>query len=111
MTSRSSDSEVTQIANEQLRDDVPTENDEEKQMPPKQREGEDDANIVTWEVDDKDNPFNWSSGLKVWITFQLGMLAMAGSLASSIVSPANEIIADYIGVSKEVGVLSVSLYM
>jgi len=111
MTPRSSDSENTQIEREHHRkNSLPS--DLEKQKPPSsQHDTEHDPNIVAWDKDDKHNPFNWPSWIKVWITFQLGMLAMAGSLASSIISPANEIIADYIGVSKEVGVLSVSLYM
>lgn len=112
MTSRSSDSEDTHIAhdhaheNDQMHDDV-----EKQQHTIPDANPEQDLNLVKWEENDKENPLNWSSKLKIWITFQLGMLAMAGSLASSIVSPANETISEYIGVSKEIGVLSVSLYM
>lgn len=84
--------------------------DEEKNTPIPPPELK-DPNIVTFPPNDPSNPFNWSKTQKAWITFQLGMLAMAGSLGSSIVSPANEIISEYIGVSSEVGVLAVSLYM
>lgn len=67
---------------------------------------------VDWEgPDDSLNPRNWSTGYKSWITFQLGMLALAASLGSSIISPAGSAIARYVGVSDEVAVLSISLYM
>jgi len=71
-----------------------------------------DPNVVDWDGDDdKENPRNWSSGYKNWITFQLGMLALAASTGSSIISPADDTIAEYVGVSSEVAVLSISLYM
>ena len=38
------------------------------------------------------------------------MLALAASLGSSIISPANKTIAKYVGISSEVAVLSISLY-
>jgi hypothetical protein len=111
MTTRSSVSEDTQIALDTPSNEGAVLEDVEKQSHAVGDGNETDPNIVVWDKDDKDNPFNWPSRIKVWITFQLGMLAMAGSLASSIVSPANETISNYLGVSKEVGVLSVSLYM
>jgi hypothetical protein len=88
-------------------------NDEEIPLPPKKEPKKDgkDPNIVGWEENDKENPRNWSNGYKYWITFQLGMLALAASLASSIVAPAEKVIADYVGVSSEVAVLAVSLNM
>jgi hypothetical protein len=71
-----------------------------------------DPNLVDWDGDDdQDNPRNWPNGYKYWITFQLGMLALAASLGSSIISPANQTIGKYVGVSSEVSVLSISLYM
>lgn len=87
-------------------------NDEERVSASKEELEVKDLHLVDWDGEaDKENPLNWSIGLKIWITFQLGMLALAGSLASSITSPANKTIARYVGVSPEVGVLSVSLYM
>lgn len=68
--------------------------------------------LVTWDgEDDPENPQNWSTSFKSWVTFQLSMLAFAASLASSIIAPANETIAAYLGVSEEVVVLNVSLYV
>ena len=70
-----------------------------------------DLNIVDWEDGDKDNPRNWSTRYKCWCTFQLGMLAMAAAAGSSIIAPAEPAIAEYVGVSKEVTVLVISLYV
>jgi hypothetical protein len=70
-----------------------------------------DPNIVDWEENDPENPRNWSTGYKTWITAQLGLLAFAASLGSSIISPAETKIAVYTGISSEVAVLPISLYM
>lgn len=59
-------------------------------------------NIVKFEENDSENPRNWSSIYKVWITFQLGMLALSASIGSSIISPGEDAIAEYVGVSREV---------
>lgn len=70
-----------------------------------------DQFLVKWDPDEKANPFNYSSGYKAWVTFQLGMLALAASLGSSIISPAGPAISQEFGVSEEVAVLNVSLYV
>lgn len=88
-------------------------NDEENALPSKEQTEQNakDPNIVHWEENDKENPRNWSTAYKSWITFQLGMLALAASLGTSIISPAENAIAEYAGVSSEVAVLAISLYM
>lgn len=71
-----------------------------------------DEILVEWEDDDDtENPQNWSTTFKSWVTLQLGLLAFGASLASSIIAPANKTIAEYIGVSEELVVLNVSLYV
>jgi hypothetical protein len=89
-------------------------NDEENAQPSgevKEKEKK-DPNLVDWDGDaDPLNPRNWSTGYKSWITFQLGMLALAASLGSSIIAPGEDAIAAYLGVSTEVTVLAISLYM
>jgi hypothetical protein len=86
-------------------------NDEENTLPLWDTK-EKDPNIVDWDGDtDSANPRNWSKGYKSWITFQLGMLALAASLGSSIIAPGENAISQYIGVSREVTVLTISLYM
>lgn len=88
-------------------------NDEEAAVQPSKKEvaATKDPNLVDWEENDKGNPRNWSNGRKSIITFQLSMLALAASLGSSITAPAEAKIATYVGVSDEVSVLSISLYM
>ena len=88
-------------------------NDEEAATPSaKQTAGAiKDPNLVDWLENDKGNPRNWSNGRKSIITLQLSILAFAASLGSSITAPAEIAIADYVGVSREVSVLSISLYM
>ena len=88
-------------------------NDEENALPRKEehKENTKDPNLVDWAENDEENPRNWSTVYKSWITFQLGMLALAASLGTSVVAPAEDAIAEYVGVSSEVSVLAVSLYM
>ncbi|TVY20322.1 putative MFS-type transporter [Lachnellula arida] len=71
----------------------------------------DPAYLVKWDSNEPLNPQNWPVAFKWWVTFQLGMLALVGSLGSSITTPADDIIAEYVGVSSEVVVLDVSLYL
>jgi len=116
MSSRTSTSSHTENleTDEEKWSTIPTpQNDEENALPSekKNEEGK-DPNIVDWDgEDDKLNPRNWSTLYKSWITFQLGMLALAASLGSSIIAPVENDISEYVGVSREVTVLVISLYM
>ena len=86
----------------------------EQQSSEKKIMGDDEKDeiLVQWESDtDPENPQNWSTLFKSWVTVQLSMLAFAASLASSIIAPANRTIAEYVGVSEELVVLNVSLYI
>lgn len=86
--------------------------DEEKSIEDLQTNNERrDSNIVDWDENEASNPQNWTTPYKCWVTFQLGMLALAASLGSSIIAPAEAEIATYIGVSLEVVILTISLYM
>ncbi|KAJ5348633.1 uncharacterized protein N7506_001886 [Penicillium brevicompactum] len=67
--------------------------------------------LVKWEKGEPSNPQNWSTKYKWWVTFQLGLLAFSGSLGSSIITPADDLIAQYTGVSNELVVLNVTLYL
>lgn len=88
-------------------------NDEESALPLEgEKENQKDRYLVNWDgPTDKENPRNWSNPYKAWITFQLGMLALAASLGSSIIAPGETDIARYVGVSSETAVLTVSLYV
>jgi hypothetical protein len=73
---------------------------------------EKDEIVVKWDGDnDPENPQNWSTSYKSWLTLQLSLLAFAASLASSIIAPANNTVAKYVGVSENVVVLTISLYV
>lgn len=54
-----------------------------------------DALKVKFEDDDPQNPKNYSSSHKAFLVIQMAMLAMAGSLGSSIISPAATSIAEF----------------
>lgn len=89
-------------------------NDEENPKSTKEENEKEkkDPDLVDWvDENDPENPRNWSTAYKSWITFQLGMLALAASLGSSIIAPADATIAAYVGVSTEVAVLNISLFM
>lgn len=95
-----------------LRSDIPTGLPSSQEKPIDLNETQDSRVSVVWDGEnDPGDPRNWSTLYKSWITFLLGMLALSASLGSSIISPAGNTIAAYIGVSKEVSVLSISLYM
>ena len=66
---------------------------------------------VRWELNDPQNPQNWSTLYKSWLTFQISMLSMAASLGTAITSPAADSIADDFGISHELVILNVSLYL
>ncbi|KAL7929306.1 major facilitator superfamily domain-containing protein [Trichoderma chlorosporum] len=66
---------------------------------------------VGWDEDDPLDPKNWSSLLKLWMTFVMGLLAFTGSVGSAIMSPAEEALAEHFGISTEVTVLTMSLFI
>ncbi|KAF7195316.1 putative transporter C36.02c [Pseudocercospora fuligena] len=66
---------------------------------------------VKFDENDKDNPRSFSTPYKALITLQLGFFALTASIASSIIAPAEPVISQYIGVSEEVTVLVVALYI
>jgi len=70
-----------------------------------------DAFLVKFEDGDPANPRNWTNLRKGLLTFLLGMLALAGSLGSSIIAPAQQVLAAEFNVSEQVVVLTVSLYV
>ena len=85
--------------------------DPENEEAPPAPQSEKDVYLVDWEPNDPENPKNFGTAWKIWITFQLGMLALAASLGSSIIAPAEDAISKYTGVSTEVTVLAISLYI
>ncbi|KAJ5172022.1 major facilitator superfamily domain-containing protein [Penicillium capsulatum] len=66
---------------------------------------------VQFDRDDRNNPKNFSTIYKIWLVFQMSMLAMAGALGSSIISPASTEIAADVHVSTEITSLTVALFV
>ncbi|KAK8879480.1 bicyclomycin resistance protein [Apiospora arundinis] len=79
--------------------------------PPRSDEEHNNAYLVRFEDGDPENPKNWNKYYKAFITLQLGLLAMSGSMAASIVAPAEPIVALELGISREVAVLMVALFI
>lgn len=79
--------------------------------PPAQADGSEDPYLVRWDENEAANPRNWTPAYKAFITFQLGMLAFTGSLGSSIILPANASISKEFNVSRELTILTISLYV
>lgn len=57
-----------------------------------------DYKLVTFELDDKENPKNWSKLYKWWCTMMIAAVCFVVAFASSIIT------ADIVGVSKEFNV-------
>lgn len=66
---------------------------------------------VCFEPGDPENPHNFGAGKKVSILIQMSLLALVGSLGTSIIAPAEPVIARYTNTSKEVATLVLSLYV
>lgn len=68
--------------------------------------------IVEWADEDPEDPRQFSTVRKVWISFLLFMFALvASAFGGSIVAPATDDIANDFHISREVAVLSVTLFL
>ncbi|KAG8625779.1 hypothetical protein KVT40_006180 [Elsinoe batatas] len=72
---------------------------------------EDDPYIVTWIPNDPRNPQNWSGARKWTITAIVAVAALAVAFVSSAYSGGARQIIQEFGISQEVGVLGVSLFV
>lgn len=71
-----------------------------------------DSTVVDWDGSaDPENPLNWPLSRKLWMSFVASITAFAISVASSIFSADVHVTAWEFGVSEEVMVLGVSLYV
>lgn len=83
----------------------------------RQVEAEDDGDrdretfLVKFEDNDLENPRSFSSTYKGWLVFQLSLLTMAGSLASAIMAPSAEEMAEYLNIHLETTSLTVALFI
>jgi DHA1 family multidrug resistance protein-like MFS transporter len=91
-------------------DDVPT----ESQHPDPVASQRDvfNTDIVDWDgSEDPDNPQNWDSKYKWWIIMVLACMTFVVSFGSSVWSTATTVTAEEFGVSQEVMILGVTLYV
>src|ERR1700761_8736625 len=75
------------------------------QSPIKTAEEERASFLVHFDVRDPENPKNFNKYFKAWMTFEMGLLAFAGSLGTAIITPAETDIARHFNVSQEVTIL------
>ena len=66
---------------------------------------------MNFDKNDPENPKNFSSSYKAWLTLQMALLALVGSFGASIPSSAEPVIAAYLDVSLETTVLLVALFV
>lgn len=67
--------------------------------------------LVRFDPGDPEDPKNWNPYFKAYITFEMGMLALTGSVGSSIISPAEQEVAKYLNIDLEVTVLMLALFV
>ena len=70
-----------------------------------------DSDIVGWDVNDRDNPFNWCRNRKWTISLCMGLMTFVCTFASSVFSTATVATSELFDVSTEVMTLGVSLYV
>ena len=69
------------------------------------------AFLVRFELGEPENPMNFNPYFKAWLTLALGLLALVGSIGASIIAPAELVISNTMGVSQEVSVLALALFV
>ncbi|KAF2966187.1 hypothetical protein GQX73_g7365 [Xylaria multiplex] len=67
--------------------------------------------LVTFQPNDPENPKNWSKGYKWYITMVVAITCFVVAFASSIVTPDIAGVSDEFGVSNEVALLSITLFV
>jgi MFS family permease len=67
--------------------------------------------IVQFGPGDPEDPKNFSFWRKAWFTFVMSMLAFLGLFGTSVIAPAEPIIAEYVNVSVEATTLLAALYI
>ncbi|KAI1503608.1 major facilitator superfamily domain-containing protein [Biscogniauxia marginata] len=67
--------------------------------------------LVTFDHDDPENPKNWSKAYKWYCTMVVACTCFVVALASSVVTPDIAGVAEEFGVSEEVALLSISLFV
>jgi hypothetical protein len=83
----------------------------EKDKGPQEASKEREAFLLHFDPGDSEDPRNFTFLRKVWITFIMSMLAFLGLFGTSVVAPAEPVIAAYEHSSIELTTLLVALYI
>ena len=75
------------------------------------QQGEDDRVLVQFKAGEKEDPKEWGSLYKAFLVAQLSLLAMTGSIGSSIIAPSEQQLADEFHTNLELTVLTVALFV
>ena len=67
--------------------------------------------LVTWRIDDPENPKNWSKGYKWWCTMCVASTCFVVALNSSVITADIEGPAQEFGTSREVSLLAITLFV
>ncbi|KAF7925274.1 hypothetical protein BELL_0179g00090 [Botrytis elliptica] len=105
-------SQTTTLAKDDVDVEAQGEKEKEDALRLEREKEEHDPNLVTWDgPDDPDNPMNWGTKKKWFITVILGLMTFVVTFASSVFSTATIVVAELYGVSEEVAVLGTSLFV
>lgn len=72
---------------------------------------EEDYNLVTFTIDDPDNPKNWSKAYKWWCTIVVAFTCFVVAFASSVITADLEGVGDDFNVSREVTMLPITVFV
>ncbi|KAF2711667.1 multidrug resistant protein [Pleomassaria siparia CBS 279.74] len=67
--------------------------------------------LVTWKIDDPENPKNWSKAYKWWCTMCVALTCFVVAFNSAVITADIEGVAEEFNVSVEVALLSISLFV
>lgn len=71
-----------------------------------------DVNVVDWyDEHDSENPMNWTTFKKVFVTFQICLLTWSVYIGSAIYTPGLETVTKQFGVSQVKGTLGLTLFV
>lgn len=71
----------------------------------------DDYKLVTFTVNDPENPKNWSKGFKWYCTMVVAFTCFVVAFCSSIITPGVGEVQEELGVSQEVALLTVTVFV
>ncbi|KAI0157219.1 major facilitator superfamily domain-containing protein [Xylariaceae sp. FL1272] len=78
---------------------------------PVEPDGEHRYKLVTFTIDDPENPKNWSKAFKWYITMVVAVVCFVVAFASSVVTADIKGVVEEFGVSEEVALLSITLFV